>query len=40
MRLAITNVLLKNSWSGESYEIERTKLKISTMMSVRLCILA
>ena len=31
MRLA--NVL-KNTWPGESYKIERTKLKISTMTSV------
>ena len=26
--------MLKNTWSGGSYEIERTKLKISTMTSV------
>ena len=32
-RLAIANVL-KNIQSGGSYEIERTKLKISTMMRV------
>ena len=33
MRLAIANVL-KNTWSGGSYEIKRTKLKINTMTSV------
>ena len=34
MRLVIVNVL-KNTQSGGSYEIKRTKLKISTMTSVK-----
>ena len=33
-----TSKRAKNTWSGVSYKIERTKLKISTMTSIRLYI--